>query len=84
MSGLAGCLTAVQESEFGSTRSFAGGSDILARVGVNADSHANRIADGPQPAAWSADAKREPLSVAPYAQRPLPDARTNVSGHADA
>jgi hypothetical protein len=42
--------------------------------------HAKQIAHAPQPAMWSADKKREPVPIARNAERPLPDARRNVSG----
>jgi hypothetical protein len=41
---------------------------------------ANQIAHAPQPAVWSADKERQRLPVAGDAERPLPDARRDVSG----
>jgi hypothetical protein len=34
----------------------------------------------PQPAMWSADKEREPVPIAGDAERPVPDARGDVSG----
>jgi hypothetical protein len=44
--------------------------------------HAKEIAHAPQPAVWSADKTREPLSVTRDAERPLPDARRPLAGRA--
>jgi hypothetical protein len=41
---------------------------------------AKQIAYAPQPAMWSTDKKRRAVPVASDAERPLPDARRNVSG----
>ena len=45
--------------------------------------HAKQIAHAPQPAMWSADKEREPLPVAGDAERPMPDARRNVTGRTE-
>ena len=45
--------------------------------------HAKQIAHAPQPAMWSADKEREPVSVTGDAERPLPDARRTVAGRAE-
>lgn len=42
--------------------------------------HAKQIAHAPQPTVWSADKKREAVSISGDAERPLPDARRNVAG----
>jgi hypothetical protein len=44
--------------------------------------HAKQIAHAPQPAMRSADPQREPVPVAGDAERPLPDARRDVTGSA--
>jgi hypothetical protein len=41
--------------------------------------HANQIAYAPQPEMRSPDKEREPVPVAGNAERPLPDARRNVT-----
>jgi hypothetical protein len=41
--------------------------------------HAKQIAHAPQSAVWSTDKEWEPVSVAGDAERPLPDARRDVS-----
>ena len=45
--------------------------------------HAKQIAYAPQPAMWSADEEREPLPIAGDAERPMPDARRNVTGRTE-
>ena len=45
--------------------------------------HAKQIAYAPQPAMWSADKAREPLPIAGDAERPMPDARRNVTGRTE-
>jgi hypothetical protein len=42
--------------------------------------HEKRFADAPQPAMRSANKDREPVPIASDAERPLPDARRNVTG----
>jgi hypothetical protein len=42
--------------------------------------HASQIAHAPQQTVWSADKEREPVSVTSDAERPLSDARRNVTG----
>src|ERR1700738_4272661 len=42
--------------------------------------HAKQIAHAPQPAVWSADKERQRLPVSGDAERPLPNARRDVSG----
>ena len=44
--------------------------------------HARQIAHTPQPETRRADPEREPVPVAGDAERPLPDARRNVTGSA--
>ena len=46
-------------------------------------SHAKQIAHAPQPAVWSPDKEREFLPVTGDAERPLPDARRNVTGRSE-
>jgi len=41
--------------------------------------HAKQIAHAPQPAVWSANQEREPVPIAGDAERPLQDARRNVT-----
>jgi hypothetical protein len=41
--------------------------------------HAKHIAHAPQPAVWGPDKKREPLPITCDAERPMPDARRNVT-----
>ena len=45
--------------------------------------HAKQIAYAPQPAMWSAHEEREPLPIAGDAERPMPDARRNVTGRTE-
>ena len=45
--------------------------------------HAKQIAHAPQPAMWSAHEEREPLPIAGDAERPMPDARRNVTGRTE-
>ena len=45
--------------------------------------HAKQIAYAPQPAMWSTDKAREPLPIAGDAERPMPDARRNVTGRTE-
>ena len=45
--------------------------------------HAKQIAHAPQPAVWSADKEREPMSVPSHAERPLPDARRTLAGRTE-
>jgi hypothetical protein len=42
----------------------------------------NRFPMAPQPAMWSTDKEREPVSVTGHAERPLPDARRAVTRRA--
>jgi len=42
--------------------------------------HAKQTAHAPQSEVWSADKEREPVPVAGDAERPVPDARGNVTG----
>ncbi len=42
--------------------------------------HAKQIAHAAQPAMWSADQEREPVSVTSDAERPMPAARRTVAG----
>jgi hypothetical protein len=42
--------------------------------------HAKQITHAPQPAVWSADKERQPLPVSGNAERPLPNARRDVTG----
>jgi hypothetical protein len=44
---------------------------------------AKQIAHAPQPAVWSADQEREPVPVASDAERPMSNARRNVTGSAE-
>jgi hypothetical protein len=44
---------------------------------------AKQIAYAPQPTMRSADTERQPLPVASDAERPLPNARRNISGSAE-
>ena len=44
---------------------------------------AKQIAYAPQPAMWSAHEEREPLPIAGDAERPMPDARRNVTGRTE-
>jgi hypothetical protein len=45
--------------------------------------HAKQIAHAPEPAMWSPDKEREFLPVTGDAERPLPDARWNVTGRSE-
>jgi hypothetical protein len=45
--------------------------------------HAKQIAHAPQPAMWSADKERQPVSVASDAERSLPAARRGVAGRTE-
>jgi hypothetical protein len=45
--------------------------------------HAKQIAYAPQPAMWSAHEEREPLPIAGDAERPMPDARRNITGRTE-
>ena len=45
--------------------------------------HAKQIAHAPGPAMWSAHEEREPLPIAGDAERPMPDARRNVTGRTE-
>jgi len=42
--------------------------------------HAKQIAHAPQPEVWSPHKDREPVPVASYGERPLPDARRTFAG----
>jgi hypothetical protein len=45
--------------------------------------HAKQIAYAPEPPLPSADAAREPVSVASDGERPLPDARGSLAGRTE-
>jgi hypothetical protein len=45
--------------------------------------HAEQITHAPQPTVWSANKERQPVPVARDEERPMPDARRNVTGRSE-
>jgi hypothetical protein len=70
----------------------AGGQAVVGNVETSGGGDRRRSEDQPQaeqithasqPAVWSADKERQPLSVSGDAERPLPDARRNLTGRTE-